>query len=256
MVRLAFVISVEGGFLRCSFPKPTRLIHRTKSQFLRASARVEAPSTIFLNPSDFGRSRKIGVNDQPRSLGSDEFGMTFSTLSISQKKQLSVDLARRCIVKCLASLRIPNKVGSRLISDADCSDLICPNTYFTNASIIDWKIWEVQISSGSCSTQPCFGKCCLNSFWAVKRFFLFYQKTIARELVVPCQAKVYKVLCFGSLGFLGWIVQKDSWLFHNLFWFVHWVWNGFAALIEWQLSILKCFLAVFYLCINRRKRYL
>ncbi|MNT90064.1 hypothetical protein D3C72_2308980 [compost metagenome] len=42
-----------------------------------------------------------------------------------------------------------------------------------------------QISSGSCSTQPDFGKCCLNSFWPTPATCCLPSKTIARLDVVP-----------------------------------------------------------------------
>jgi hypothetical protein len=46
-------------------------------------------------------------------------------------------------------------------------------------------IWELQVSSGSCSTQPGRGKICLNSFWAIDRTAPVESTIIARELVVP-----------------------------------------------------------------------
>ena len=42
-----------------------------------------------------------------------------------------------------------------------------------------------QISSGSCSTQPPAGKCCVNSRCATVRIEPSASNTIARELVVP-----------------------------------------------------------------------
>jgi hypothetical protein len=44
---------------------------------------------------------------------------------------------------------------------------------------------ERQMSTGSCSTQPGFGKCCGNSRCASPRIAPCSSKTIARELVVP-----------------------------------------------------------------------
>jgi len=44
---------------------------------------------------------------------------------------------------------------------------------------------EVQISSGSCSTQPEAGKCCGNSACAVAAMEMSDRNTIAREDVVP-----------------------------------------------------------------------
>ena len=44
---------------------------------------------------------------------------------------------------------------------------------------------EVQMSSGSCSTQPEAGKCCGNSCWAVAAMEMSCRNTIAREEVVP-----------------------------------------------------------------------
>src|SRR5262245_57387017 len=47
------------------------------------------------------------------------------------------------------------------------------------------EIWDVQISVGSCSTQPARGKICGNSRWATARIAPPSSKTMARELVVP-----------------------------------------------------------------------
>src|SRR5687767_13549332 len=44
---------------------------------------------------------------------------------------------------------------------------------------------EDHISTGSCSTQPGWGKICLNSFCATETIFPFLSNKIARELVVP-----------------------------------------------------------------------
>ena len=44
---------------------------------------------------------------------------------------------------------------------------------------------EVQMSSGSCSTQPEAGKCCGNSCWADAAMEMSCRNTIAREDVVP-----------------------------------------------------------------------
>src|SRR4051794_17605755 len=44
---------------------------------------------------------------------------------------------------------------------------------------------EVQMSSGSCSTQPEAGKCCGNSACARAAIEMSLRKTIAREEVVP-----------------------------------------------------------------------
>ena len=42
-----------------------------------------------------------------------------------------------------------------------------------------------QISAGSCSTQPAFGKICSCSSWPVETMDPEWSKTMARELVVP-----------------------------------------------------------------------
>ena len=44
---------------------------------------------------------------------------------------------------------------------------------------------EVQMSSGSCSTQPEAGKCCGNSCCATAAIEMSERNTIAREDVVP-----------------------------------------------------------------------
>ena len=46
-------------------------------------------------------------------------------------------------------------------------------------------IVEVQMSSGSCSTQPEAGKCCGNSCCATEAIEMSARNTIAREDVVP-----------------------------------------------------------------------
>ena len=42
-----------------------------------------------------------------------------------------------------------------------------------------------QISTGSCSTQPAFGKICSCSTWSTATTSPLWSKTIARVLVVP-----------------------------------------------------------------------
>ena len=44
---------------------------------------------------------------------------------------------------------------------------------------------EVQMSSGSCSTQPDAGKCCGNSACAIAAIEMSLRNTMAREEVVP-----------------------------------------------------------------------
>ena len=45
-----------------------------------------------------------------------------------------------------------------------------------------------QISSASCSTQPGFGKYCVNSFWATLHISPFSLKSMQRLLVVPASS--------------------------------------------------------------------
>jgi len=55
---------------------------------------------------------------------------------------------------------------------------------FVNASAAT-PACDDQMSRGSCSTQPGFGKICGNSFCATATIEPAWSKTIARELVVP-----------------------------------------------------------------------
>ena len=52
------------------------------------------------------------------------------------------------------------------------------------ASIIT-DIWVAHISIGSCSTQPLFGKCWVNSFCFTEHILPSLSNIIALELVVP-----------------------------------------------------------------------
>ena len=47
------------------------------------------------------------------------------------------------------------------------------------------RSWLSQISSGSCSTQPGFGKCWVNSCWSTAATAPSRSKRMAREEVVP-----------------------------------------------------------------------
>ena len=49
---------------------------------------------------------------------------------------------------------------------------------------------ESQISLGSCSTQPSFGKLCLNSLCSMLIKVKSFLKRIARELVVPWSIEI------------------------------------------------------------------
>ena len=53
-----------------------------------------------------------------------------------------------------------------------------------SASRQTWRVVS-QISSPSCSTQPSFGKYCLNSCWQLVTGKPWALNTMARELVVP-----------------------------------------------------------------------
>ena len=54
-------------------------------------------------------------------------------------------------------------------------------------------IWDDRISSGSCSTQPGCGKCCVNSCWAMASTRPAASKTRLRLLVVPwSSARMYR----------------------------------------------------------------
>ena len=59
---------------------------------------------------------------------------------------------------------------------------------------------EAQISWGSCSTHPDWGKICRNSRCATAQVVPFSSKTMARELLVPwSRARMY---CF-MIGLVG-----------------------------------------------------
>src|SRR3712207_4358815 len=61
-----------------------------------------------------------------------------------------------------------------------------------------------QISLASCSTQPGFGKICVNSFWATETIDPFLSKIMALELVVPwSKERTYFAISnrFGLLGY-------------------------------------------------------
>src|SRR5690606_36843384 len=78
---------------------------------------------------------------------------------------------------------------------------------FTRASIMT-EDWLVQISFASCSTQPCWGKNCLNSFWATETICPFLSKIIALELVVPWSSAIrYGFSWVIVLGFFGILIR-------------------------------------------------
>ncbi len=57
---------------------------------------------------------------------------------------------------------------------------------------------ELQISSASCSTQPGFGKYCVNSFWETPMILELRSKMMARFDVVPASRAI--TYCFAMMN--------------------------------------------------------
>ena len=63
--------------------------------------------------------------------------------------------------------------------------------------------WVDQISPGSCSTHPGFGKCCVNSFWATLHISPLSLNRMQRLLVVPeSRAITYFAILFSSFVYI------------------------------------------------------
>ena len=80
---------------------------------------------------------------------------------------------------------VPHHGGLALVGDADRGDVLCRRGRPSPAPRGRSAMVEVQMSSGSCSTQPEAGKCCGNSCCAVAAIEMSPRNTMAREDVVP-----------------------------------------------------------------------
>ena len=70
---------------------------------------------------------------------------------------------------------------------------------------------EDQISLGSCSTHPGWGKCWVNSFWATERMFPPWSNTIALEELVPwSRARMNFSMAFYAVWKIALRYPKDS----------------------------------------------
>ena len=113
--------------------------------------------------------------------------MTGSWPSILSFAQMS-DVRRSCqtMARCTACpvARSHTTVVSRWLVIPIAAMSFAAKFAFFKASR-QTAIVEVQMSSGSCSTQPEAGKCCGNSCCATEAIEMSARNTIAREDVVP-----------------------------------------------------------------------
>ena len=172
---------IGGVHLAAGQAPDKEAVDRTEAQRAGFGLRARAFDGIE-NPGAF-RPGEIGIEQQARARSDQR--LLPRALQFRANIGGAAILPDDRLVDRLAGLAIPDERRFALIGDADRDDIARRRLGLPQARHAWCRARVAQISSGSCSTQPDFGKYCLNSRCAVATGLSFGVNRIDRVEVVP-----------------------------------------------------------------------
>ncbi len=175
------------------------------------------------SPRSAACARALDIVEDPADLGAGEIGVEQQAGLGGEQRFEAICLQLRAqwrgapvlpddgVVDRLAGLAVPDQRRLALVGDADGGDAEAVEIPALAMRPLMVATTLCQISSGSCSTQPDCGKCCVNSCCALALIEAGPSNRMAREDVVPwSMAKIVPLMCFLPLDPSALHVDDDA----------------------------------------------